>query len=169
MKNRLFLYSVNLLVIIVFCIKVSSDIKLTQDDNGGWDIDFADGDFELTNGLDTAIYLSVLADKRASVTEVTEPILRRGHFTNEFSDVEGYEVGSKLWLYTEQAKNTEDNLLLIESSVLDGLRWMIDDNIVSKTQVVATRGSSRVNIEVNLTNKTQEESTYYNMFINTFR
>lgn len=148
---------------------MSSDIKLKQDDDSGWDIDFTNGDFELTDGLDTAVYLSVLADKRASVTEVSEPILRRGHFTNEFSDVEDYQVGSKLWLYTDQAKNTDDNLLLIETSVLDGLRWMIDDNIVAKTQVVATRGVSRVNIEVNLTNKTQEESNYYNMFINTFR
>jgi phage gp46-like protein len=148
---------------------VSSDIKLKQDENGNWDIDFANGDFELTDGLDTAIYLSVLSDKRAAISEVREPILRRGHFTNEFSSIEGYEIGSKLWLYTEQAKNTEDNLLLIENAILDGLKWMIDDNITSKTQVVVTKGGNRVNIEVNLTSKTQEESNYYNMFINTFR
>lgn len=148
---------------------MSSDIKLKQDDDGNWDIDFANGDFELTDGLDTAIYLSVLADKRAASSEVREPILRRGHFTNEFSSVEGYEVGSKLWLFTEQAVNTEDNLLSIENAVLDGLKWMVDDNITSKTQIIVTKGGSRVNIEVNLTNQTQEESTYYNMFINTFR
>jgi phage gp46-like protein len=148
---------------------VSSDIKLTQDGDGIWDIDFADGDFELTDGLDTAVYMSVLSDKRASVTEVKDPILRRGHFTNEFSDVEGYQVGSKLWLYTDQAKNTEDNELLTENSVTDGLKWMIEDNIISKSQVIVTRGLSRVNIEVDLTSKTREESNYYNMFINTFR
>jgi phage gp46-like protein len=148
---------------------VSSDIKLIQDDSGIWDIDFADGDFKLTDGLDTAVYMSVLSDKRASITEVKDPILRRGHFTNEFSDVEGYQVGSKLWLYTDQAKNTEENELLIENSVTDGLKWMIDDNIISKSQVVVIRGLGRVNIEVNLTNKTREESNYYNMFINTFK
>jgi phage gp46-like protein len=147
---------------------VSRDIELIQADNGIWDIDFSNGDFELTDGLDTAVYLSVLADKRASISEVSEPILRRGHFTNDFSAVEDYEVGSKLWLYIDQNKNTDDNLLLIENSVLDGLKWMIEDNIISKTQVVATRGASRVNIEVNLTNKTREDSNYYNMFINTF-
>lgn len=169
MKIAVYLYRLKLLTIIVFFIKVSSDIKLNQGDDGNWDIDFANGDFELTNGLDTALYMSVLSDKRASVTEVTEPTLRRGHFTNEFSIVEDYQVGSKLWLYTEQAKNTDDNLLLIESTVLEGLSWMTEDNIISKAQVVTTRGLSRVNIEVNLTNKTQEESNYFNMFVNTFR
>ena len=147
---------------------MSSDIKLIQDEKGAWDIDFANGDFELTNGLDTAIYMSVLCEKRASSSEVTEPRLRRGHFANEFSTVQGYEIGSKLWLFTKQAKNTESNLADIEDTVKNGLQWMIEDSIVSKVEVKATKLVSQIKIEVNLTNKTKEDSNYYNMFINTF-
>ena len=112
------------------------DLKFKQDSNGDWDIDFANGDFELTDGLDTAVYMSVFCEKRASSSQVSEPNLRRGHFTNEFSKKEGYQVGSFFWLYTEQAKNIDSNLRLIEGAIGDGLAWMIEDNIFSKTKVV---------------------------------
>ena len=47
------------------------DIKFKQI-AGDWDIDFLNGDIEMTNGLDTALYLSVLAEKRASLSQVSE-------------------------------------------------------------------------------------------------
>lgn len=147
---------------------MSSDIKLKQDENGTWDIDFLNGDFELTDSLDTAVYMSVFCEKRASSSEVKEPRLRRGHFTNEFSNVQGYEIGSKLWLFTQQAKNTEKNLASIEETITNGLKWMIEDNIISKSDVKATKENTRVRIEITLTSKTKEASNYYNMFVNTF-
>ena len=147
---------------------MSSDIKLIQDEKGNWDIDFANGDFELTDSLDTAIYMSIFGEKRASSSEVTEPRLRRGHFTNEFSDKQGYEVGSKMWLFTKQAKNTESNLDSINGTLTDGLRWMIEDDITAKTVVKTTKTLSKIDIEINLTNKTKEDSNYFNMFVNTF-
>lgn len=147
---------------------MARDIKLFQDQQNNWDIDFENGDFALTDGLDTALYLSVFAEKRASETQVTVPLLRRGHFTNEFSLVEGYEVGSLLWLYTDQAKNTDDNLFLTETTVTEGLSWMVEDSLIAKSEVSATKDGSNVAIEINLTNKSQKDSSYYNLFINTF-
>ena len=146
---------------------MARDIKFKQNNQGQWDIDFVNGDFEMTQGLDTAVYLSVLGEKRASPSQVTEPTLRRGHFTNEFSDIEGYEVGSLLWLYTQQSKNTLSNLSLIESAVQDGLKWLVEDKIVSKVEVVATKQNTGVNIGINLINKLQKDSKYYDLFINT--
>ena len=146
---------------------MARDIKFKQNNQGQWDIDFVNGDFEMTQGLDTAIYLSVLGEKRASPSQVTEPTLRRGHFTNEFSDIEGYEVGSLLWLYTQQSKNTLSNLSLIESAVQDGLKWLVEDKIVSKVEVVATKQNTGVNIGITLINKLQKDSKYYDLFINT--
>ena len=143
------------------------DLKFKQDSDGYYDIDFANGDFELTNGLDTALYLSVFAEKRASPSQVSEPSLRRGHFTNEFSDVEGYQVGSLFWLYTEQAKNTASNMTLLEGAVLEGLRWMIEDKIISKTIVSGTRSNVSITLDIELINQLQKNSTYYNLFINT--
>jgi len=140
------------------------DLKFKQDSNGDWDIDFANGDFELTDGLDSAVYMSVFCEKRASSSQVSEPNLRRGHFTNEFSKIEGYQIGSLFWLYTQQAKNTDSNLRLLEGAVSDGLAWMIEDNIFSKVKVKATRSISTIKLEIELINKLQKNSRYYNLF-----
>lgn len=147
---------------------MARDIKLLQDTNKNWDIDFDNGDFALTDSLDTALYLSVFAEKRASETQVTVPLLRRGHFTNEFSLVEDYQIGSLFWLYSDQAKNTQDNLSLIEGAVNEGISWMIEDNILSDVKVTGTKEGSGIGLEINLTNKSQNDSNYYNLFINTF-
>ena len=143
------------------------DIKFKQNSANQWDIDFINGDIEMTNGLDTALYLSVFGEKRALPSQVSEPTLRRGHFTNEFNDIKGYEVGSLFWLYTSQSKNTESNLSLIENSVYDGLKWMIQDKIVSKINITATKSGTGVNLEIDLINKLQKDSKYYNLFIAT--
>lgn len=143
------------------------DIKFKQNSNNDWDIDFANGDFEMTNGLDTALYLSVFGEKRASSTQVSEPTSRRGHFTNDFNDVAGYEVGSLIWLYTYQAKNTSSNLSLIESSAYDGLKWLVEDQIISKVDVAATKLGNGVTLEIELINKLKQDSKYYNLFIAT--
>lgn len=135
------------------------DLKLNQS-KGYWDLDIENGDLAKTDSLDTALYMSVFCDKRAN--SLSEPTLRRGHFTNQFNLVSGYEIGSLLWLYTTQDKNTK--LSLIESSVNDGLKWMIDDNIISKAKVQATKSSSNVNLEIELLGKFS--SKYYNLFLN---
>lgn len=147
---------------------MARDIKLTQGSNGLYDIDFDDGDFDLTDGLDTAIILSIFAEKRASKTQIVEPLLRRGHFTNEFSELENYEVGSKQWLFSEQAANSESNLSLLENAIRDGLQWMIQDDIISNSTVSASKNNSRINIDVNLTGKSKDDAINYNTFINTF-
>ena len=74
------------------------DIQFVQDEDGDWDIDFENGDFKLTDGLDTALYLSIFGEKRATSSEVAIPELRRGHFTNEFSSVENYQIGNTAWI-----------------------------------------------------------------------
>ena len=148
---------------------MARDIKLIQDsDTGLYDIDFSNGDFDTTDGLDTAITMSIFNEKRATKTQVPEPSLRRGHFSNEFSDVEGYEVGSRQWLYTEQAKNSESNLSLLQSSIRDGLQWMIDDDIISNLEVTASKAGSKIDLEINLEGKTKDDAIHYNAFINTF-
>lgn len=147
---------------------MASDIKLIQDtDSLAWDIDFENGDFALTQGLDTALYMSVLCEKRALASQVSNAILRRGHFSNEFSQVLGYEVGSLLWLYANNP-NTSENRLLIQDTVTEGLQWMIDDEILQDVEVEVANQSNIVTISVTLTNQKQEQSNYYLTFKNTF-
>lgn len=144
---------------------MARDIKFTQT-NGRWDIDFSDGDFEMTDGLDTALYMSVFGEKRANVGQVSNPSLRRGDFTNEFSRVVNYEIGCLFWLYSSQAKNTTRNLQLLQDTVREGLRWMIDDGILTKTNVEATKTGSNIQLDIELTNN--QSSKYYNLLVNTF-
>ena len=144
-----------------------SDIKLIKSKNEIYDIDFENGDFALTDGLDTAILLSIFAEKRASKEKVTDPLKRRGHFSNEFANIEGYQVGSTQWLFTEQSENSESNTTQLENSVKDGLRWLVDDKICKKVIVKATQQSSGVDVNIELQGNSKEESTYYNAFINT--
>ena len=129
---------------------MTQDIKLFQDGNNNWDISFENGDFTLTQGLDTSIYMSIFCEKRASNNEVPNSILRRGHFSNEFSRVENFEVGSKLWLYIEQARNTEQNTFLIKD---------IDISTNFK--------GSKLQINIEVIGKSQENTENYNLLINT--
>jgi len=125
------------------------DFNLTQKKDY-WDLDIENGDIAKTDSLDTALYMSVFCERRSD--KVSEPTLRRGHFTNAFNRVAGYE--------------TQSNLTMIETSVKDGLKWMIDDSIISKTNVKATKQDTKVSIEVDLINKLQVNSKYYNLFLN---
>lgn len=139
------------------------DFKLIQDGKG-WDLDIENGDFAKTDSLDTAVYMSVFCEKRAE--QISEPSLRRGHFTNQFNKVAGYQVGSLLWLYTDQAKQTTSNLSLIEGAVSNGLQWLIDDKIISQVKVKAEAKNGEVSIGVDLINKLQANNKYYNLFVN---
>lgn len=147
---------------------MARDLKLTQDSTTkNWDISFENGDFALTDGLDTALYLSVLGEARATSSQVQNPVLRRGHFTNLFSDVEGYEIGSLLWFFT-QLPNTEENKTLAEDSVRNGVQWMLQDSIVADAEVNLTRFSSGISVAVSLTNQEQQQGNYYELFVKTF-
>ena len=147
---------------------MARDIKLTQNSTTkNWDISFSNGDFALTEGLDTALYLSVLGEARASASQVPNPALRRGHFTNTFSRVEGYEIGSLLWHYS-QLPNTEQNRSLVEDSVSNGTKWLLDDSIVADINVEVERSREGYNITVNLTNQEQQQSNFYELFVKTF-
>lgn len=139
------------------------DFKLDQS-KGYFDFSIQNGDFAKTDSLDTAVYMSVFCEKRTD--KISEPTLRRGNFTNEFSTITGYQVGSLFWFYVEQAKQTDINLSLIESAIADGLKWLIDDTIISKTTVKATRKNDQLVIDVNLINQLQSSSKYYNLFLN---
>lgn len=137
------------------------DFKLKKRQNN-WDLDIENGDFARTDSLDTAVYMSILCERRA--TTLSEPTLSRGHFSNQFNQVAGFEIGSLFWLYTNQAKNI--NTSLIEGAIKDGLRWFIDDEIISKANVKATKKDTTVDLEINLINKNQANSKYYNLFVN---
>jgi phage gp46-like protein len=138
------------------------DIKLIH--NGKyWTLDFENGDLAKTDSLDTAVYMSVLCEKRADVKKVANPLLRRGHFSSIFYN---YEVGSFLWFYAYQTNITSEVLESIKKAVSDGLKWFIDDKIMTKTKITtAQKKDSGIDIGIELFGK-KDDSKYYNLFVN---
>lgn len=143
------------------------DLAFVQKSGGSWDIDFENGDLKLTDGLDTAVYMSIFCKRRAIEDQVSNPLFRGGHFTNEFSQIEGYEIGSLFWLYTEQVKNTAANSLLLEQTVREGLNWMIEDDIIRDAEVSTRRTGSKIQLDIRLISASQERSVNYSLFVNT--
>lgn len=146
---------------------MSIDFKFKQDEFGNWDIDFANGDIEMTQGLDTAIYLSIISENRASASQIKDARLRRGHFTNEFNNIQNSEVGSLVWYYSGQVVNTDSNVSLIQDAITDCLSWILDQGIASDLEVSIEKKGSGLNIDIELISELTPENQYYNLFLNT--
>jgi phage gp46-like protein len=145
------------------------DIKLFQDSDGLFDIDFQNGDFALTDGLDSALYMSTFYKQRATASQVSVPEYREGHFTDIFNEDINYQIGCYLWLYTKQSRLDDRILSLVEDTIInDGLQWLIDDNIVRNVNVEAVQNGSTILLRVGFDNEDQQNSNYYQAFINTF-
>lgn len=104
---------------------------------GYYDISFTDGDYTTTTFLDTAVYMSLYIDKRASSSEVPNPQLRRGWWGNKVSAYPNYDIGSKFWLL-QQARLNQDTLNLLKTYSYDCLKWLIDDGKVDRIDTNAT-------------------------------
>lgn len=142
------------------------DIKFTH--NGlYYDISYKNGDIETIDNLETAILMSLYCEKRASPDEVSEPLRRRGHFSNLGNSVQGYERGCLLWLYTEQAINNDDTRNKILATVQAGLQWFVEDGIANNIECSFTSIEPLI-LRVDLFNKLNSTNEFYNIFIITF-
>lgn len=148
---------------------MARDIKLTQDSNGVFDINFSNGDIETTDGLDSAFYMSVFYKQRADENQIQVPEYRQGHQNDIFNDDINYQIGSFFWLYSDQSRLDERILSLVEDTVRnDGLQWLIDDSIVKDIQVTATQQGNGYILSANFEAPSEDNSSYYDTFINTF-
>jgi phage gp46-like protein len=136
------------------------DIKLNKDKDY-WDIDFENGDFALTNSIDTALYMSIFCEKQATASQVSDPLLRRGHFTNLFYEK---ELGSFLWFYTYQHSLTDITMQNARKTINESLQWLINDKFVSSVEVNVSKQNNTLNAEIALTGS-QENTRYYNLTI----
>lgn len=120
---------------------------LLEKNNGFYDISFENGDFKTTDGLDTSIINSLLVDKRANNSEITESDLRRGWLGNELNDDNDYEVGSKLWLIY-QARNNQDAINKAIDHSQDCLFWMKEDSLIKDSVVDASSSGNGITIDI---------------------
>ena len=112
------------------------DIKMAKTSDGYYDLSFEDGDLVTTEGFDTAINMSIMCERRASVSEVPAPAKRRGWWGNAYLGFANFEIGSKLWLLL-QARATENTLNNAVTFAKAALQWFVDDEYLDKVNATA--------------------------------
>lgn len=107
---------------------------------GDADLSLIDSDLASDLGLETAVMLSLFCDRRADVDDVPpsgDPRDRRGWWADQFADVTGDRIGSRLWLL-DRAKATNEAGLRAREYVLEALAWMVEDRVVASIEADVT-------------------------------
>lgn len=133
--------------------------------NGYYDIDIAtNGDFELTDGLDTSIKMSILEERRDD--SVDEPSKRGGWWGNQVR-TDLYELGSLLWRYY-QSRLDEDTEANVQDTLFNALQWLIDDSIATNIEIdlVLTNSGVSATIEI-IRNQSVIDTFFIELFENT--
>ena len=107
---------------------MATDAVLTRQIQNAYDFSIAsNGDILTDDFFDTSILIALFTDKRATAEEMPVTQLRRGWIGDE-SNADGFEGGSKIWLY-EQAKLTRDTLNGLATEAKNALIYFVEDNI----------------------------------------
>ncbi|MGN6103731.1 MAG: phage GP46 family protein, partial [Kofleriaceae bacterium] len=88
-------------------------------------------------GLMTAVAVSLFTDRRAEIDDRPpsgDPRDRRGWWADQFAEVAGDKIGSRLWLL-DRAKRTNETKLRAEEYVREALAWMLEDRVVASIDV----------------------------------
>lgn len=117
-----------------------TDLAFARDEEGLYDLvlDEANRDMKVTQGLESAVMVSLFSDRRAAADEVSDPLRRRGWIGNLVAEVNGDNHGSGLWLY-DQRRLTPAVATGIRREAEAALEWMREEQLAStvSAQVVS--------------------------------
>lgn len=125
---------------------MNMDLSLDQS-KGYFDIVFEDGQIKPTEGFDTAIFISLFSDKRASDSEQSDPLKRRG-WIGDIGQID--QIGSKLW-FLEQARINTSTLNKAVDFAQKGLAWFVEDSLAKKIEVTGRLEPNTVILSVIIT------------------
>lgn len=115
-----------------------ADLALTWSNaTGDGDLSMIDSDLASDRGLVTAMILSLFTDRRAENDDQPpsgDERDRRGWWADQFADIEGDLIGSRLWLL-DRSKRTNETKLRAEEYVSEAWAWMLEDRVVSGIDV----------------------------------
>jgi len=130
-----------------------ADLALVwNEQQGAADLALIDGDLASDGGLETAVLLSLFTDRRAQPDDQPpsgDPTDRRGWWGDELADIEGDQIGSRLWLL-DRSVNSNETARRAEEYVREALAWMVDDRVVSSVDVQIDTTPNRLLIGVTL-------------------
>lgn len=119
--------------------------------SGSADLAIVDDDIASDDGLRTAVLLSLFTDRRAEVDDSLpgEDGDRRGWWGDEFSQVEGDRIGSRLWLLNRSTR-TDTVLRRAEEHVREALAWMVADKVAESVDVTAEAVDSMLALAITI-------------------
>jgi len=116
-----------------------------------WDTDLMEGNLDVLpfggdlthdGGIETAVLMSLFTDRRARDDDKLLDIDfrdKKGWWGDLVSpDVDGDEIGSRLWLLS-RSKTTEEALVRAKEYSKEALQWMIDDKVASSIDISTER------------------------------
>ena len=112
-------------------------------------LDPSNGDLLTINSFDTALKMSLFCERRATAAEEPVPELRRGWIGNLANDVQGFEMGSKLWLLM-QSRLTQNILNEAIDYTNQCLQWLLDDKLLKSLQVTGRRTIDTLFLDIKL-------------------
>lgn len=115
-----------------------ADLALTWSNaTGDADLSLIDLDLASDRGLMTAMVLSLFTDRRAEPDDQPpsgDSTDRRGWWADQFAEVEGDRIGSRLWLLDRSVLSNE-TAKRAEEYVREAWAWMIEDRVVASIDV----------------------------------
>jgi phage gp46-like protein len=115
-----------------------SDFKLA------WGIESADltkdgTDFSSTDGLETAVFLSLFLDRRLEDGDTPPDNGQdlRGWWADDFATIPNDKIGSRLWLLARSKQEQEILTQAVDYSK-EALQWLIDDTVAASIAVTAS-------------------------------
>lgn len=115
------------------------DVLLAFDDTLlAADAVLAGADLASDNGLGSAVIISLFTDRRARPDDrlAIGEADRRGWWGDILADIEGDEIGSRIWLLGRE-KMTPELLVRVEEYAAEALAWLTEDGIARAVEVSA--------------------------------
>lgn len=115
-----------------------TDLALQILDDGSFDLEVCCNDLATTDGLESAVAISLFTNSRAPDDVELPPGANRGGWWGEsYPDIEGDVMGSHLWLLTRE-KQTTEVLQRAERYARTALQWLLDDGVASTVSIIAS-------------------------------
>ena len=114
-----------------------TDLALQILDDGSFDLEVCCNDLATTDGLESAVAISLFTNARAP-DDIELPVGadRGGCWMDSYPDIEGDEMGSLLWLLSRE-KQTTEVLQRAQSYAREALQWLLDDGVASAVSIIA--------------------------------
>ena len=114
------------------------------------DIFLAGADLGGDDDLTTAVIISLFTWRRARPDDVLPDFIgdRKGWFGDKLADVDGDQIGSRLWLLARE-KITTETIARAREYCVEALQWLVVDKVASRVDVEIERnGMDRIDIVV---------------------